>query len=286
MPDKQRRTNTAKSNARNLQRITNCAARTLAPKWLEALETRTLMSVSTDSAGWTVVGPASDTRVIYVSSRYGNDSNNGLSASSAVKTLAKGQALVRDGSADWLMLRRGDTFDTFGDWRKSGRSAQEPIYISAYGEGARPQIHSGTGAGFITYQRGSSSINNVIIQSIAFKAHTYNHFNGNGFTAGIRLTSSGRNWTIEDVLVDGYKDNVVFDAASGQLRNVTLRRSVFTSAPTATGSWSSRTCSITTAGGEASTATASSTTTTSTRKTAPETSSCRTTSSVAGRSTG
>jgi hypothetical protein len=200
----------------------------------QALEPRQLMSVGVDSAGWTVVSPADDTRVIYVSSRYGNDSNNGLSESAPVKSLARAQSLVRDGSADWLLLKRGDSFDTFGDWRKSGRSADEPIYISAYGRGDRPQINSGTGAGFITYQRGASTINNVVIQSIAFQAHTYNHFNGSGFTAGIRLTSAGRNWTIEDVLVGGYKDNVVFDAAAGVLRNITLRRSVIVDAHAST----------------------------------------------------
>lgn len=193
---------------------------------MQCLESRRLMSVGTDAAGWTVVEPARDTRVIYVSSSQGNDGNSGTSTAQPVRSLQRAQALVRDGSADWVLLRRGDTFDTFGDWRKSGRSADEPIYIGAYGQGDRPKIHSGTRPGFITYQRGNNTINNVVIASLQFHAHTYNHFNGDGMTAGIRLTSPGSNWLIEDVKITGYKDNVVFDAPSGTLRNVTLRRSV------------------------------------------------------------
>ena len=237
MSGKQRRKHAAESKRaprRNPPAQSRDRASGGAASVFQALEPRQLMSVGVDAGGWTVVGPADDTRVIYVSSRYGNDSNNGLSESAPVKSLARAQSLVRDGSADWLLLKRGDSFDTFGDWRKSGRSADEPIYISAYGRGDRPQINSGTGAGFITYQRGASTINNVVIQSIAFHAHTYNHFNGSGFTAGIRLTSAGRNWTIEDVLVGGYKDNVVFDAAGGVLRNISLRRSVIVDAHAST----------------------------------------------------
>lgn len=249
MPDKQRRPHTAaskRSSQQNQAPRRPAARRTAAAgnAWasasasgsavFQALEPRALMSVGLDSAGWTVVSPADDTRVIYVSSSGGNDGNNGLSAAAPVRSLGRAQSLVREGSGDWLLLKRGDTFDGFGDWRKSGRSADEPIYISAYGRGDRPQVDSGTRPGFITYQRGASTINNVVIQSIAFRAHTYNHYNGDGLTAGIRLTSSGRNWTIEDVLVDGYKDNVVFDAPSGTLRNITLRRSVIVDAHAAT----------------------------------------------------
>jgi hypothetical protein len=84
--------------------------------------------------------PASDSRIIYVSSK-GSDDANGLSPSTAVKTLAKGQSLLRNDSADQLLLKRGDTFrDTLGQWTKSGRSANEPILIGTYGTGDRPVL--------------------------------------------------------------------------------------------------------------------------------------------------
>src|SRR3954451_19735657 len=88
----------------------------------EGLEQRSMMSVSHDAAGWTVVTPASDTRTIYVSSSQGNDANTGTASTAPVKTLSKAQSLVRDGSADWVLLKRGDTFGGFGTWAKTGRS--------------------------------------------------------------------------------------------------------------------------------------------------------------------
>src|SRR4051812_11989238 len=97
------------------------------------------MAVSLDANGWTNITPSSDTRTIYVSSSSGSDSNNGLSASSPVKTIAKGYSLIRTESPDWLLLKKGDTFyESIPTWKKSGRSAQEPMLISSYGSGDRP----------------------------------------------------------------------------------------------------------------------------------------------------
>src|SRR5215212_894941 len=45
---------------------------------VETLEPRTMMSVSHDANGFTVVTPESDSRVVYVSSSGGSDSNSGL----------------------------------------------------------------------------------------------------------------------------------------------------------------------------------------------------------------
>lgn len=198
---------------------------------LEPLERRALFAVTTDPAGWTVVTPAADTRVIYVSSSSGNDLNDGLSASRPVQTLSRGQNLVRDGSADWLLLKRGDTFGSFGDWRKRGRSEQEPLMVSAYGTGPRPQINSGTEVGFNTSGNGTRRIDNLVLSSLSFHAHTYDHFNGTGSTAGLRLTCAGDNVLIEDVQVRGYKDNIVLDAwGGGDLTDVRIRRSVIVDA--------------------------------------------------------
>ena len=104
------------------------------PAPFEALEGRTLLSVSLDSNGFTVVTPASDSRVVYVSSTSGSDSNAGTSPQAAVKSIARGKSLIRNGSADQLLFKRGDTFSgNFGIWGLSGRSADEPIVIGTYG---------------------------------------------------------------------------------------------------------------------------------------------------------
>jgi len=191
---------------------------------LEVLENRTHLSVSRDAAGWTVVTPSIDTHVIYVSSSHGSDTNTGLSIAAPVKTLSYAQTLLRDGYADWMLLKRGDTFGSFGVWSKSGRSAQEPIYISAYGTGARPQINSGSGYGFITYSNGTKSIGNFIISSLSFDANTYDGINGTGDTSAIRLLCQGSNITVEDCKVVGYKDNITFDAGGNGITDSTIRR--------------------------------------------------------------
>src|SRR5688572_21963771 len=80
-----------------------------------------------DANGWTNFTPSGDSRVIYVSST-GNDSNSGLSASSPVKTIAKAKTLMRDLKPDWMLLKRGDTWnESLGDWRRRGRSSTEPM---------------------------------------------------------------------------------------------------------------------------------------------------------------
>jgi hypothetical protein len=195
-------------------------------KLLEPLEGRALFAVSIDAAGFTSVTPAADTRRVYVSSSLGNDANDGSSEASPVRTLGRAQSLVRDGSADWLLLRRGDTFGSFGEWKKRGRSASEPLVITAYGNlpANRPQINSGTSAGFYTYDNGSRRIDHLVISSLSFFADTYNHTNGNGATAGIRLTGRGTNITIEDCRIAGYKDNIVLDAVAEELTDVKIRR--------------------------------------------------------------
>jgi hypothetical protein len=198
---------------------------------IEPLDRRNYLAVSLDSAGWTNVTQSADSNVIYVSSSTGSDANNGLSAASPVQTLSRAQSLVRAGYPDWVLLKRGDTFGTFGEWRKWGRSAQEPMYISAYGTGARPQINTGTGWGFITYARNGAagqSIDNLIVSSLSFSADTYNGTNGTIDTSAFRLYCQGQNVTIEDCKITGYREGLALDPGYNGLRNVAIRRNVIT----------------------------------------------------------
>ncbi len=104
-------------------------------------------TVYLDAYGWTVVLPSEDSRIVYVSSSQGDDANDGLSPETPKQSLSAANALIRDGYPDHLLLKRGDVFDQRsersalpGGW-KSGRSADEPILLSYYGEsGARPQV--------------------------------------------------------------------------------------------------------------------------------------------------
>jgi hypothetical protein len=111
-----------------------------------------------DANGWTIFcattitsgscsnssGTANGTCVVYVDNISGNDSTCLAVASTAAipstpcKTLAGGQALMRNGHPDWMLLKRGDTFgpdgsgNNFGEWTLNGASATAPMIIGSY----------------------------------------------------------------------------------------------------------------------------------------------------------
>lgn len=73
--------------------------------------------------GWTVYERLPNTRIIYVSSSTGSDSNSGFSPDDPVATIEKGLVLMRSGYPDWLLFKRGDVFPGgFGQWIKDGPS--------------------------------------------------------------------------------------------------------------------------------------------------------------------
>ncbi len=197
---------------------------------IESLESRRMLAVSQDAAGWTVVTPASDTRMVHVSSSGGNDANDGSTPSLAVQTLTRAKSLVRNGFADWMLLKRGDTFGTLGTWNKWGRSPQEPMYITAYGDPSapRPQLNTGTTFGLNTVtSTNPNGVENLIISSLSFFPDGYNHTNAGGELSALRMTAKGRNILIEDVKAVGYKDNIVIagENSTGIVTDVTVRRS-------------------------------------------------------------
>ena len=102
------------------------------------LEKRELLTIGPD--GWSQFAPSADSRVIYVSSSDGIDTNDGLSAASPKATLSNAISLMRKGYPDWLLLKHGDSFAANIQLKKGGRSADEPMLFSGYGEGPRPII--------------------------------------------------------------------------------------------------------------------------------------------------
>jgi hypothetical protein len=134
-------------------------------------------------------------QVIYLSYQSGTDSgtpgspgSNGTCTQAApCKTLAYGCSLVRNGSADQLLLKAGDNWPalstnnclmngTFnglnacpgtGNWTVTGGgTCTGPLLFGYYGSGARPQIQLTTSTQPCWKQNGSgsSTFNNVVIQ--------------------------------------------------------------------------------------------------------------------------
>lgn len=110
------------------------------------------VALERDDDGWTVLTPSADTRKVYVSSSQGDDGNDGLTEGTAVKTLAMAKTLLRTGSADWMLLKRGDSWkeQTSLAIAPGGRSEAERIVYTCYGEdGPRPRLLSGVTFGVI-----------------------------------------------------------------------------------------------------------------------------------------
>ncbi len=192
-----------------------------------------------DSQGWTILTPSSDSRVIFVSSSSGSDSNTGLYFLSPKKTIAAGLALLRDGFPDYLLLKRGDVwYESFGVFNKGGRGAAEPIVISSYDPtgspcSARPLIKSGNDDGFKTQGGISSKKDNIVLLGIHFYANKRDPKSPEydpsvPSTVGLSIRKPSENILVEDCVVEFYKDNVqvISVPANGAIKNFKMRRSV------------------------------------------------------------
>jgi hypothetical protein len=181
------------------------------------------------SSGWTAFAPSSDTRIVYVSSSGGNDSNNGLSDTTPKRTIAGGKSLLRNGFPDWLLLKCGDSWseslNTSGEFHLSGRSLQERMLVSSYGTGARPLLRTGTGNGVDNFATGN---HDVAIVGLHFWADTYN--GSQGTNRGVQWLGTSSNFLLEDCYVQAYETNVVVMGTSGRNTNAAIRRNVIVDA--------------------------------------------------------
>jgi hypothetical protein len=198
---------------------------------VERLEVREFLSVSLSANGWTTVTPSASTRIIYVSSSTGNDSNSGLSPAEAVASIARGVSLLQNDSADWRLLKCSDVWNTgFGAWRLSGLSSDEPMLISSYGSGARPLLESGTSSGFWAGASSSPQVNFVDIIGLHFYANGRDpnspSFVGSPDTTGIDILTQSDGITIENCQVEDYAVDINLQGYLGPITNAQVRRNV------------------------------------------------------------
>jgi len=186
-----------------------------------------------DSMGWTVFSRIADTRVIYVSSSRGNDSNDGLRETRPKKTLGAAYALLRDGYPDHMLLKKGDTWDTgLPALSKSGRSQSEKMLIGTWGTGSqRPRLNTGTGGGV---SRGGGDVANVSHVAIVGLHFTPHRRTPADVPVGISFIGRGDDLLFEGNLVEGYANNMNFDGYDRTLSNVMVRRNVIVDAWSAT----------------------------------------------------
>jgi hypothetical protein len=189
-------------------------------------------------AGWTPIPPIepdSGARTVYVSSTYGQSTNTGLSPGDPVDTLARGISLHRDNAGDRLLLRAGDTFhESFGAWTKSGRSPEQPLVISTYGDGPRPRVVC-AGSGFSVL---TGEVHDVAIVGLHLAAAgrdpSLPDFNPTSPAGhGVRVIRPVANLLIEDCRIHFFTNNLTLtsgDAPGARLTNVRVRRCIVTDA--------------------------------------------------------
>lgn len=192
-----------------------------------------------DGDGWTSFTGAKDTRYIHVSSSAGNDSNDGLTKATPVKTIAKARTLMRNDMPDWMLLKRGDVWaeslaPASKSWTLSGRSQKEPMVIGAYGDGARPRLDTGKSSGFTVVRLGAASeVHDLLIIGIHFRA-TARIVGAAGFDSdstpdGINFLGAGRDFLVEDCYLESYGNGIVLQGDTTEprfLRNAAVRRNV------------------------------------------------------------
>ena len=181
--------------------------------------------------------PSADSRIIYVSSSTGNDRNDGLSPQTAVRSAGRGYALLRDGQPDWLLFRRGDTFQGgLGDWKKSGRSLAEPMLVGSFGEpdAARPRFHTG-GKGLVSASGGDVR-EYLIFSDLHGYANTRDpdsrEFDGGrNHESGVSWNGASNGVLFENLLLEYYSLNIgVGERRAYDVHNISIHRCVLRNA--------------------------------------------------------
>jgi len=173
-----------------------------------------------------------DSRIIYVSSSEGDDSEAKYYKAGASKigdnpfmpqgavapyaSLASAYSQVRDGYPDIILLKRGDIWDEdFPTWRKSGHSTFQPAIIASYGNVSeeRPAVNRFRTRYGVNHPEDHFS--NLLIAGIEFKR-------------GLQRLIGGNNWLIEDCLsLDGRNTGMAIQGLGPEpLNRVAIRRSV------------------------------------------------------------
>ncbi|OFZ46915.1 MAG: hypothetical protein A2381_03715 [Bdellovibrionales bacterium RIFOXYB1_FULL_37_110] len=199
-----------------------------------------------DAMGWTIFKPSMDSRILYVSAA-GNDStgvvyapNNSAIGSnpfqptgaiSAFKTYSAAFGQTREGYSDWILFKRGDSFNqVIGNQVRSGRSAFEPFLVASYGSsGMSPVLLLDSITGY-NPQRTKQWI---ALSGISFYAYKRDPQNSSfsmeaANPAGLDIYSAGDH-SIKNILIEGCKFMFVNgNVIQGEnTKNALVRRNVF-----------------------------------------------------------
>ena len=193
-------------------------------------------AVALTEDGWTQITPSEDSRIIYVSSSTGDDSNDGLSEETPVRTLAKAASLMRNGYPDHMLLKCGDVWDgadaRLGGFYRffNGRSESEPAVLSYYGTGSRPVVRFGSDGGSFIDHNGQQRSYFAIV-GLDFHGYRMDP-DDPGFTRSVisnppalRFVGGGSSILVEDCKFR-FAEIVVQSYGDYQYKDFRLRRSI------------------------------------------------------------
>lgn len=196
-----------------------------------------------DSNGWSIITPDKETRIVYVSSTQGDDSSGKPYLSSelsepfnpsdvqAYKTIGAAIKNLREGKPDWILLKRGENFETESELRlPSGLSMSHHTIMASYGESnQRPVIDTQDHSGVVLFGK-----NYITIMGLDFypskldpRSPSFVGWNKiNSTVDGIKILSFGKNldgYHIENNRLQYYNMNIVV-SGKGIKNNVVIRR--------------------------------------------------------------
>lgn len=177
-----------------------------------------------DSLGWTKIAVPQDSRIIYVSSSQGKDTNTGNSPDNPVASLSKALALTRDNSADQILLKTGDTWvnETF-TYFHSGLSADQPFVLSYYGDNStRPLIK--ISSPFINTTKSNIAIIGLEIYYWVHDPHNPD-YNTDERLSGLYFHNGSENILLEDCVFRFFQITCQYDC-----KNFKMRRCIVTDA--------------------------------------------------------
>lgn len=205
-----------------------------------------------DDDGWTIFTPSEDTRIAYVSSSSGNDTDartygkddpeigddpflpTGEIAPFA--TIAAAFDSVNDGAPDWVLLKKGDVWHESLK-SKDGRSDDEPFLVASYGNAsARPLLETGNNTGLQVCCKGfrHRAIAGIHLYANGKDPQSSDYQSGesgNGFRFFTGREHPGHGVLIENCKVDFYRNNISFQTQGENLiEDVVVRRNVITNA--------------------------------------------------------
>jgi len=149
-----------------------------------------------------------------------------IAAIHPVCNFAQAGNLVRDGSDDWVLARKGKSFAETVYLNKTGQSATARIVYTSYGAGARPVILMSNGNN--GFERGCGGSNgNLVIADLELRAAPGSEYiGGPGSGSGLEWYC-GPAYSGKNVLIEGCKFTRMFRGIAFQDgENLVIRRNV------------------------------------------------------------